>query len=49
MEEFPGLLGVTPWIKEAEGKILKLCYEGKPVHIVDGMLKVYCEIPRDKG
>ena len=30
------VFGSNPVIKEAEGKIQKLCYEGKPVHIVDG-------------
>ena len=35
--------------KEVEGKIQKLCYEGKPVHIVDGHAEgVYQKFPQDK-
>lgn len=35
--------------KEVEGKIQKLCYEGKPVHIVDGHTDgVYKKFPQDK-
>lgn len=35
--------------KDAEGKIQKLCYEGKPVHIVDGHAEgVYQKFPQDK-
>ena len=35
--------------KEAEEKIQKLCYEGKPVHIVDGHAEgVYQKFPQDK-
>lgn len=35
--------------KEVEGKIQKLCYEGKPVHIVDGYAEgVYQKFPQDK-
>lgn len=39
----------NPVIKEAEGKIQRLCYEGKPVHIVDGHADgVYKKFPQDK-
>lgn len=39
----------NPMIKEAEGKIQNLCYEGKPVHIVDGHADgVYKKFPQDK-
>ena len=35
--------------KEVEGKIQNLCYEGKPVHIVDGHAEgVYKKFPQDK-
>lgn len=35
--------------KEVKGKIQKLCYEGKPVHIVDGHAEgVYKKFPQDK-
>ena len=35
--------------KEVEEKIQKLCYEGKPVHIVDGHAEgVYQKFPQDK-
>ena len=35
--------------KDTEGKIQKLCYEGKPVHIVDGYAEgVYQKFPQDK-
>lgn len=35
--------------KETEGKIQNLCYEGKPVHIVDGHAGgVYKKFPQDK-
>lgn len=35
--------------KEVEGKIQKLCYEGKPVQIVDGHTEgVYQKFPQDK-
>lgn len=35
--------------KEAEEKVQKLCYEGKPVHIVDGHADgVYKKFPQDK-
>lgn len=35
--------------KEGEEKIQKLCYEGKPVHIVDGHAEgVYQKFPQDK-
>ena len=43
------VFGSNPVIKEAEGKIQKLCYEGKPVHIVDGHAEgVYQKFPQDK-
>lgn len=39
----------APTIKETEGKIQNLCYEGKPVHIVDGHADgVYKKFPQDK-
>ena len=39
----------NPMIKEIEGKIQNLCYEGKPVHIVDGHADgVYKNFPQDK-
>lgn len=35
--------------KEVEEKIQKLCYEGKPVHIVDGHAEgIYQKFPQDK-
>lgn len=38
-----------PMVKETEGKIQNLCYEGKPVHIVDGHTDgVYKKFPQDK-
>lgn len=38
-----------PVKKEVEGKIQKLCYEGKPVRIVDGYADgVYKKFPQDK-
>ena len=46
--------GGSPVLKDSEtkdvkGKIQKLCYEGKPVHIVDGYAEgVYQKFPRDK-
>lgn len=41
--------GGAPVIKEVEEKIQKLCYEGKPVHIVDGHAEgVYQKFPQDK-
>jgi hypothetical protein len=43
------VFGSNPVIKEAEGKIQKLCYEGKPIHIVDGHAEgVYQKFPQDK-
>lgn len=43
------VFGSNPVIKEAEGKIQRLCYEGKPVHIVDGHAEgVYQKFPQDK-
>lgn len=43
------VFGSNPVIKEAEGKIQKLCYEGKPIHVVDGHAEgVYQKFPQDK-
>ena len=39
----------SPMVEETEGKIQNLCYEGKPVHIVDGHAEgVYKKFPQDK-